>query len=103
MPCSGVLPLSSYKKESREQLQPASVLANLTDAANPANRALILCVILGTINSTLLVRSAAIDWSVAGSTDLELSELIEFNVDSVAGVPFTLGFRPFGLCCTRVS
>lgn len=53
--------------------------------------------ILGASKGIRHARGAAVDRSVRGCADVEFGELVEFDVDLVLGVAFTLGLDPPGL------
>lgn len=80
-----------------KKLQTTTMLANLTHIADPADCSLVLGVVLGPAERTYLERSAAVDGRVAGSTDLELGELIKLNLYRVVGVTLALS-----LCLLRL-
>ena len=80
-----------------KQLQATAVLAHLADLAHNADGALVLGVVLGSIKSTLLERCAAVDGCVTGSADLELSELVEFDLYCVMRIALALSLGPLGL------
>lgn len=71
---------------SEEELQPAAVLAHLAHLADGAHGALVLAVVLGPVEGALLVRRAAVDGRVASRADLELSELVELDLNLVVRV-----------------
>ena len=79
-------------KQSSNKLQPTSTLAHLTDPTNHTDSALVLSLILTTIESTGLERGTAVDGGVGGGADVKFGELVEFNLVSVVGVAFALGF-----------
>ncbi len=73
-----------------DELQPAAVLANLAHLADRTHRALVLGVVLGAIKRARLEGRAAVDGGVAGSTDLELGELVELDLYRVVRVALAL-------------
>lgn len=84
------------------------MLANLANLADCAYRALILCVILRAVESTLLIASSTIYRRMASGADLELRELVELNLHSIVRITLALRFCLFGLniglaCCRRLS
>lgn len=66
------------------------MLANLANLAYPAHGALVLSVVLGAIKGTLLECGAAVDGSVAGRAHVELSKLVEFDLNSIVRVALAL-------------
>jgi hypothetical protein len=73
------------------------VLANLAHLAHLAYHALVLGVVLGAVESALLVRGSAVDGRKAGGADLKLGELVELNLDRVVGIPLALRLGLLGL------
>jgi hypothetical protein len=73
------------------------MLANLAHFANPADAALELGMVLGSIKRTLLERCATVDGSVAGGADLKLGKLVELDVYAVIGVSLTQSLGLLGL------
>lgn len=68
------------------------MLTNFTHLADCADGALVFGMVLGSVKRTLLVRSTAIDGSVASSANFELSELIVFNLNRIVRVALALSF-----------
>lgn len=68
------------------------MLTDLANFANPADSSLVFGMILGTIEGTFFVRCAAVDWCMAGSTNLELRKLIKLDVNGVVRISFALCF-----------
>lgn len=81
----------------RKQFQATPVLPNLAHLADPAHLSLELGLVLRPVIRTLLVRRAAVDGRVAGGADIELGELVELDLDCIAGVALTLLLRLVGL------
>lgn len=73
------------------------MLANLTNTTHPTDAALVLGVVLGSVKGTRLVCGAAVDGGMAGSTHLELGELVEFNLNSITRIAFALRLGLLGL------
>lgn len=70
------------------------MLSDLAHLADCADGTLVLGMVLGSVERTLLVRGTAVDGRVAGSTDLELGELVVFNLYRVMRVALALCFYP---------
>jgi hypothetical protein len=79
------------------------MLANLTHLAHPADRALVLGVILGPVEGALLEGCSTVDGGVAGGTDLELGKLVELNLYRVVGVALALSLCLLGLFGERLA
>lgn len=79
------------------------MLANLANLAYSAHSALVLGVVLGAVKSTLLERCAAVDGRVAGRAHIELSKLIELNLNSIVRVAFALSLSSLGLFMLLVT
>lgn len=77
------------------------MLSNLADVADGAHGTLILSVVLGAVESALLVGGAAVDGRVASGADLKLSELVVFDLDRVMRVALALGLGSLGLLLSR--
>ncbi len=73
------------------------MLSDLADFANDADGALVLGVVLRPVERTLLVGRAAIDRCMAGRADLELGELVVFDLHRVVWVALALGLGFLGL------
>jgi hypothetical protein len=73
------------------------MLANLTHFTYPAHGALILGVVLGAIEGTLLVRSTAVDRRMAGCAYIKLGELVKLNFNGVIRVALALSLGLLGL------
>lgn len=73
------------------------MFANLANFAYTAYSTLIFRMILRAIKSTLFVRCAAVNWRVAGRTNLKFSKLIKLDIDGIVGVPLALCFGSSGL------
>lgn len=85
------------KSRSSKQLQPASMLADLTHFADDAHGALVSGMILGPVEGALLECCAAIDGRVAGRTDLKLGELVELDFYRIVGIALALRLSLLGL------
>lgn len=86
-----------------KELQAAPVLPNLAHLADSARLALVLGVVLGPVVRALLGRRAAVDGRVAGGAHVKLGELVELDLDGVAGVALALPLGLVGLEIHRVS
>ena len=73
------------------------MLADLAHLTHSAHSPLVLWQILGAVERALLERSTSVNRRVAGSADVKLGKLVEFNLDGVVGIAFVLGLVPFGL------
>lgn len=73
------------------------MLANFTHFTYPAHGALILGVIFGAIEGTLLVRSTAVDRRMAGCAHIKLGELVELDLNGIIGIALTLSLCLLGL------
>jgi hypothetical protein len=80
---------SLCEKLSSNKLQPAPVLANLTDPANCAYSALVSRLILASVEGTDLEGRAGVNWCERCSTDFKFGELVEFDLDCIIGVALT--------------
>lgn len=66
------------------------MLSDFAYLTHRANGTLVLVVVLGAVECTLLVGSPAVDGRVAGCADLKFSELVELNLHRVVGVALAL-------------
>lgn len=73
------------------------MLANLAHLAHLADHTLVPGVVLGTVEGTLLIRIAAVDWRETGTAYLELGELVKVDFNSVIGIPLALRLGLLGL------
>lgn len=73
------------------------MLAHFADPANDTHGPLVLRVVLGAIECALLMGCAAVDWRVAGSADLELSELVVLYLHRITGIALALSLGSPGL------
>lgn len=73
------------------------MLANLANLAHPTDGALVLGVILGSIECTLLVAGAAVNGCVASCAHVKLGELVELDLHGVVRVALALSLGSLGL------
>lgn len=73
----------------RDKLQPAPVLPDLAHLAHGAHRALVLGLVLATVEGAGLEGAAAVDGRVGGGADVELGELVELDFMRVVGAALT--------------
>lgn len=76
------------------------MFANLADLAHCAHHALVLAVVLGPVERTLLVRRTAVNRGVASRADLEFCELVKFDLYCIVWVALALGL---GLSCLQLA
>ena len=80
-------------KPLHPQPQPTVHGAQLTNLANPTHLALMLCLVLRSIERTAHARTPTVDRCVAQCADIELGEWVELDVELVRGpAALALGF-----------
>ena len=80
-----------------EQTQATGRRTDLSDIRYPVDSALVLGVVLGAGERIRHTRGTIVDRGVGSSTDVELGEGVEVNVNLVLRVTFALGFDLLGL------
>lgn len=81
-----------------EQAQTAGRRTNFRDLRYTVDTALVLGMIFGTSERIRHTRRAAVDGSEGSSTDFELGEGIEVNVNLILRIAFALRLDFLGLC-----
>ena len=75
------------------------MLSNLADLTDLADLALVLGMVLGPVKGAFLIRCSAVDGRVAGRANVKLRELVELDLNGIAGVALALLLRFGGLRC----
>jgi len=73
------------------------MLADLAHLTHSAHSPLVLWQVLGAVERALLERSTSVNRRVAGSADVKLGKLVEFNLYRVVRVTLALSLGLLGL------
>lgn len=90
-------PLYLLLPRLNRQPEPAAGRPNSADLANLAHRALVLRVILDTVEGTCRAGFSGVDRGVRCTADVKLAKRVKLNVDGVIGGALAHGFDLAGL------